>query len=286
MLNSISRDLRGFHKGTRRILVVAQIAESKTAITLWLKKILSIPHQGNHVIKLIFSQSLAVGMTEFTEPLKEEVSLFESLECKKPERVQDRIEKIKKNGILDSEFFLPSSVFPHCKLTLRPGFVFWDEEYQNSLDHSASVLSTVASSLQHAREEDSIPDADRLYSSAFQQVVLDPENFSRFNDGIIQAALLRASYSSELDYSSIADASKRLGKFLQRLFQNNQRDQGEASLEFAFALAIGKLKLTKKDHKDLVDFCKDKIQGEDEWCNLLKSLLHRSINLNTHQTPF
>ena len=283
VLNSISRDLRGLHKGTRRILVVAQIAESKTAITLFKKNIEQSP--SGQLNKVNILQSLAVGMTEFTE-LKEEVSLFESLECKKPERVQDRIEKIKKNGILDSEFFLPSSVFPHCKLTLRPGFVFWDEEYQNSLDHSASVLSTVASSLQHAREEDSIPDADRLYSSAFQQVVLDPENFSRFNDGIIQAALLRASYSSELDYSSIADASKRLGKFLQRLFQNNQRDQGEASLEFAFALAIGKLKLTKKDHKDLVDFCKDKIQGEDEWCNLLKSLLHRSINLNTHQTPF
>ena len=282
-LNSISRDLRGKHKGTRRILVVAQIAESKTAITLFKKNIEQSP--SGQLNKVNILQSLAVGMTEFTD-LNKELNLFSTIGGNIPEPVQDRIDKIRKNDTLDSEFFLPSSVYPHCKLTLRPGFVFWEGNYQDTLDHSAAVLSTVASCLQHAREAESIPDADRLYSSAFQQVVLDPENFSRFNDGIIQAALLRASYPSELDYSSIPDASKRLGRFLQRLFQNYQRKQGEASLEFAFALAIGKLKLTEKYHKDLVEFCKDKVQGEDEWCKLLQSLLHRSINLDTPQTPF
>ena len=281
-LNSISRDLRGVHEGTRRFLIVSQIAESKATITLF-KKNLEQSSSGQ-MIKVDVLQSLAVGMAKFTK-LEEEVSLFESLGCNIPTPIADRIAQIKRNGTLDAEFFLPSTV-THSKLTLRPEFAFWNNDYEQTHDHSAAVLSTLASSLQHAREEHSIPDSDRLYSSAFQQVVLDPENFSRFNDGIIQAALLRASYPSELDYSSIPDASRRLGRLLQRLFQNHQRDQGEASLEFAFALAVGKLKLDRKTHEELVAYCKNNIQEDDDWCKLLQSLLQRSTNLDTPQTPF
>ena len=282
-LNSISRDLRGVHEGTRHFLVVFQIADSKAAITLF-KKNLEQTSSGQ-LITVKVLQSLAVGMTEFTQ-LNEEVRLIESLSCKLPTSVANRIAQIKENDALYTEFFLPSPVTPNYKLILRPGFAFWDNNYDHTDDHSAAVLSTIASSLQHAREDDSIPDGYRLYSSAFQQVVLDPENFFRFNDGIIQAALLRASYPWELDYSSIPDASKRLCRFLKRLFLNHHREQGEASLEFAFALAIGKLKLERKIHEELVDYCKDNIQGKDNWCKLLQSLLQRSINLDTPQTPF
>ena len=282
-LNSISRDLRGIHKGTRRFMIVFQIAESKATIS-YFKKNLEQSSSGQ-MIKVDALQSLAVGMTQFTS-LEEEVSLFESLNCNLPRPVAKRICQIKKNGLLNSEFFLPSSVDPYSKLTLRPDFAFWDNSYDQVHDHSATVLATLASCLQHAREEYGIPDRHRLYSSALQQVVLDPENFSRFNDGIIQAALLRAAYPSELDYSSIPDASRRLARFLQRLFQNSHRDQGEASLEFAFALAIGKLKLERNLHKELAGYCQDKIQRQDDWGELLKCLLDRSINPDTPKTSF
>ena len=282
-LNSISRDLRGAHEGTRRFLVVSQITETKAAVTRF-KKNLEQSISGQ-LIKVDVLHSLAVGMSDFMR-LEKEVSLFESLNCGLPAPIKDRINQINKNGTLDAEFFLPSSVTPHRRLTLRPGFAFWDNDYDDAHDHSAAVLSTIAASLQHAREEKSIPDHDRLYSSAFQQVVLDPENFSRFNDGIIQAALLRSSYSWELDYSSIPDASRKLGRLLRGLFQNYQREQGEASLEFALALAVGKLKLDRKIHEELVDFCKNNIQGHDDWCKLLQSLLERSLNPTASDLPF
>ena len=281
-LNSISRDLRGVHEGTRRFLVVSQITETKAAVTRF-KKNLEQSVSGQ-LIKVDVLHSLAIGMSDFMK-LEEEVSLFESLKCDLPAPIEDRINQINKNGTLDAEFFLPSSVTPNSRLTLRPKFAFWDPTYDDSHDHSAAVLSTIAASLQHAREDKSIPDHDRLYSSAFQQVVLDPENFSRFNDGIIQAALLRSSYSWELDYSSIPDASMKLDRFLRGLFQNYQREQGEASLEFALALAVGKLKLDRKIHEELVQFCEKIIQGHDSWCNLLQSLLKRSLDF-TDLNPF
>ena len=282
-LNSISRDLRGVHEGTRRFLVVSQITETKAAVTRF-KKNLEQSVSGQ-LIKVDVLRSLAVGMSHFMK-LEEEVTLFESLKCDLPAPIEDRINQINKNGTLDAEFFLPSSVTPNSRLTLRPKFAFWDPTYYDSHDHSAAVLSTIAASLQHAREDKSIPDHDRLYSSAFQQVVLDPENFSRFNDGIIQAALLRSSYSWELDYSSIPGASMKLDRFLRGLFQNYQREQGEASLEFALALAVGKLKLDREIHEELVQFCENNIQGHDIWRNLLQSLLKRSLDFTDPNIPF
>ena len=173
-LNSISRDLRGVHTGTRRYLIVFQITETKAEINR-LKKNLkqSLPSQ---LIAVDTLYSLAIGMSKFTH-LNEEVELFESLACNLPTPIESRFSEIRNNGNLKTEFFFPSTVYPYRKLTLRPGFVFWENHYKQVNDHSASVLTTIAAILQLAREEQSIPDHDRLYSSALQQVVLDPENF-------------------------------------------------------------------------------------------------------------
>ena len=282
-LNSISRDLRGKHNGTRRFLILFQIAESQAAITRFKNNLEQ--SSSEQTIKVNILRKLAVGMTNFTTA-EEEASLFEALNCNLPAPVANRIEQLNNSGKLNSEFFLPSTVSPNYKLTLRPDFVFWQGNYDTEIDHSAAVLSTIASCLQRAREDQSIPDTHRLYSSALQQVVLDPENFSRFNDGIIQAALLRASYPSEIDYSSIPDASRGLGRMLKRLFHNFGREQGEASLEFAFALAIGKLKLERNTHEELVNYCENDIQENGEWSELLISLLKHSLNVEKTNTPF
>src|SRR3546814_13919276 len=57
-----------------------------------------------------------------------------------------------------------------------------------------------------------------LYSDTIQHVVLDPQNFNRFNDGISQASLLRQAHPSELNYFSHArrkqfrSEERRVGK--------------------------------------------------------------------------
>ena len=78
------------------------------------------------------------------------------------------------------------------------------------------------------------------------QVALDPENFARFNDGVIQASILRAALPSELDYRGNAEASTFMGVLLERVASRLGEPQ-QAELEFLTALAIGRLRLNKPD---------------------------------------
>lgn len=85
--------------------------------------------------------------------------------------------------------------------------------------------------------------AKRLESGELQQVLLSPEVFSRFDDGVIQAAFLRAALPAELDYRAQETHSLAMGDITPGYGQ----ERGEAALEFVIALAIGKIRL----HKDI-----------------------------------
>lgn len=102
--------------------------------------------------------------------------------------------------------------------------------------------------------------------------VLDPENFARYNDGVIQAALLRAAHPSELDYSSHEETSRRMTDMLSGIFQLHEREQGEAALEFALALRCGRLKLSKSAMAHLGQTISENFKGRGEYFELLKRL--------------
>lgn len=132
-------------------------------------------------------------------------------------------------------------------LELTAGFVFFNGLFENELSkiEQSVVMMTISSVLQAAREHSNKDIC--LSPSNYQSVVLSPENFLRYNDDILQACLLRASLPSELDYSSNADLSNLMSEFLYKLFARHNHSFGFSALEFAAALAIGKLKL-RKDH--------------------------------------
>ena len=92
-----------------------------------------------------------------------------------------------------------------------------------------------------------------------ETVVLDVENFLRFNDGVLQASLLRAAYAHELDYSGSPELSEMLREFLEKVFLNASRPYGEASLEFGLALATQRLRLTAADSLELISRIKDSL---------------------------
>lgn len=141
--------------------------------------------------------------------------------------------------------FLPNSAGQSLKLT--QGFVFWDPEEKilNSANHASVGYVAMASALQVAREFKSSEKC--LRSSLHETVVLNPENFLRFNDGVLQASILRATFSHELDYSGAPDLSQIMREFLEKVFHNREQGYGEASLEFALALATGHLRLAAID---------------------------------------
>jgi hypothetical protein len=138
-------------------------------------------------------------------------------------------------------------------LKLTNGFVYWTPRpgELDACDAAAASFVSMSSAVQHAREfaQPSL----RLSSSIHETVVLDPENFLRFNDGVLQASLLRAALPHELDYSGAPELSEMIREFLEKVFINHERSYGEAALEFAFALASGHLRLSGKDKDLLID---------------------------------
>lgn len=144
-------------------------------------------------------------------------------------------------------------------LQLTSGFVFWNPSSQTRADSNNAAVSFLAMSaaLQNAREHGEA--GSRLSSSMHETVVLDVENFLRFNDGVLQASLLRAAYAHELDYSGSPELSEMLREFLEKVFLNASRPYGEASLEFGLALATQRLRLTAADSLELISRIKDSL---------------------------
>ena len=81
----------------------------------------------------------------------------------------------------------------------------------------------------------------------FEVGVLLPGNFGRYNDGIIQAALLRAALPHELNYGPRPDLSREMRRIIERAIARHRDNQGEAALEFLFAVASGRLTLEGTD---------------------------------------
>ncbi|OOE61668.1 hypothetical protein [Salinivibrio kushneri] len=138
-------------------------------------------------------------------------------------------------------------------LKLTEGFVFFDDNFDHKIDSitQSDTLLSMAAVLQTAREH---ADPEKcLRPTNYQSVIISPENFLRFNDDILQACILRASQPSELDYSSDHHLSELMKEFLYKVFTRHKHPFGYAALEFAGALAVGKLKLKKEHCRELVE---------------------------------
>lgn len=145
--------------------------------------------------------------------------------------------------------FLPTS--SGTALGLSDGFLFFGDTFDGRL-HKVPVSATyltVASILQAARDLN-VP-ANQLKPTGYESVVLSPENFLRYNDNLLQACVLRAAHPSELDYSSSPHLSRLMKEFLLKVISRNAHPYGAVSLEFAAALACGRLKLIADDRKEL-----------------------------------
>ncbi len=179
--------------------------------------------------------------------------------AQKAETVNSTFLEINKNIVDDSlnqlarvtsenhQKFLPKTNWE--ELALTEGFIFFDGEFESEIKEQkipfGTVYLTIASALQCARE---LKDKNnQLKSTGYESVVLAPECFLRFNDNILQACLLRACHPSELDYSSSPQLSKLMKEFLIKVFDRHNYKYGDAALEFAGALATGRLRLKNDD---------------------------------------
>ncbi len=143
---------------------------------------------------------------------------------------------------LSDNLFLKSCT--EQNLVLRSGFAFLDFHFDTRKINQAETYFVVTCVLHHMRCRG---DSARLGQDGMLRTVLSPRCFDRFNDGAIQASILRAAKRIELDYSHSEKISGEMRTIIEVIFRNSSNEIGEAAREFALALAIGRLTLAPPD---------------------------------------
>ncbi|PYY69741.1 hypothetical protein CRX42_15020 [Pseudomonas jessenii] len=149
------------------------------------------------------------------------------------------------NQGIGTNIFLQSPTKNDMKLGKT--FAFWNDKDNSQVwEHQATVYFTISSILQGLRYSKNPKDPAPL-KSGYILKQLDPLLFDRFNEGIIQASVLRSAKPRELDYSADDASSKIIGTLIERMVEKPDASTSEALPEFLLAICSSKLQI-KKDH--------------------------------------
>ncbi|WP_177136694.1 hypothetical protein [Hydrogenophaga aromaticivorans] len=248
-LLEISRGLRDKHEGPRLYIVGYQVSETRSellALDANLKHSKSVPYEvakfGQAAIGTQLGASFASEVGTYYPPSVDLSSM--------PKLLAMRAKILGTTLAANKMVFLPHGERVDSEMRLRAGFAYWPNSYAPQPCHP-EVIATVAVLLQRAREHEKLSEERRLSSASFRHVVLAPENFTRFNDGVLQAALLRCAYPSELDYRGDHAASDFMKSVILRALSRATQESGEATLEFLLALAQHRLLLSEPHLKEV-----------------------------------
>jgi len=169
-----------------------------------------------------------------------------------PQKFATRIETI---GVSNSD---PNQLFWLSPkggiLKLRPTFAFWsDLELKTDNATQADVYWTIQSVLHDLR----IRSDEKGLASTYHTTLISPACFDRYNDGVIQASLLRAAKPTELNYTVDVDFSRRMADVVLAVLNSWNTDQGEAALEFLIALWTGRMQLVDEHVKEITHVDKE-----------------------------
>lgn len=167
----------------------------------------------------------------------------------------------KKVGGLVNDVFLKNPI-NDAVLKINRSFAFFDfEEYHDNASQADIffTISAVINNLRHSTNKDR-----RIIQEEHIRTLLDPINFNRFDDGIIQAAILRAASPNELNYKLDKSHSLTMMNILIKMIDNHEDElTSEGLIEFLLALATKKLKLHDlhlKQVKEKIDLiCKNEV---------------------------
>jgi len=159
----------------------------------------------------------------------------------------------KENKGLANDVFLPK--IDGGILKLRKGFVYWDFEVEPEISYQSQVYFTITSVLNNLKNEP-INSSRSLKQSTYVRNLISAKTFNRFNDGVIQASILRAADYKMLSYDLDEEQSLEMTGFLKSLADRFEDDHGEALPEFLLSLAIKKMKLRKNHLQDFLTHSK------------------------------
>lgn len=114
----------------------------------------------------------------------------------------------------------------------------WAEHEVKQVPTHAEIYATVAHLLYESRHRNPTVES-RSITTRRHGYALHPAVFDRFNDPVIQAAILRAAEPGELHYTTDTDASRAVSDLLWFILTNMRTEAGDASYEFVLALCEG-----------------------------------------------
>ncbi|WP_262002010.1 hypothetical protein [Microbacterium sp. Mcb102] len=115
----------------------------------------------------------------------------------------------------------------------------WTDHDSGAVPSHAEIYATVAHLLYESRRRNSRMDG-RVLTSRRHGYALNPALFDRFNDPVIQAAVIRAAEPGELNYEADDDASHAVADVLWFVLDNIGTEAGGAAYEFLLALCEGR----------------------------------------------
>jgi len=172
-----------------------------------------------------------------------------------------------KRGLANELFYPRWEKKVYKQLELRKNFAFFKFDGYDGHVSQGDVYFTISNILNTLRNRDPEIGKDgnpisSLQQSAFVRNLLDPGNFDRFNDGIIQASLLRGACAEELAYQIEPDLSLEMFGTFETLIKYHLQDQGEALIEFLYALASQKMSLLPNHLQDIIQLVKTQCDEE------------------------
>ncbi|RUO31233.1 hypothetical protein [Aliidiomarina soli] len=147
----------------------------------------------------------------------------------------------------EDDLFLNSPIGK--KLSLRPTFAFWSGlnlDTENATQ--ADVYWTIQSLIHDLRAS-----SEKGLSTSYHTTLISPVCFDRFNDGVIQACILRAAKPIELNYAIDETYSRQITDIILSCISNLDNDQGEGTLEFLMAIWLERLCLKPSHLRELCE---------------------------------
>lgn len=166
------------------------------------------------------------------------------------ERLNVLIDNKKNRGLVDS-VFIPT--YHNEKLHLRKNFAFWNFDYDEKEVSQAEVFFTISNIITNMENND-INYTNSLQQSHYIRNILSPRNFNRFNDGVVQASILRASKPEFLAYDLDMESNILMRDLLMTLIEKFNEPDGEALIEFLLALGTRKMKLKKDELLEVLGY--------------------------------
>lgn len=245
-----SRGLRDTHKGPRLYLIGLQVTETRDELKTLPPNLMhskEVQHDFVAYKRVAIGSSLAASYQAEADGYYSVSSDLEAL----PPWLRGRANVLGSSNAVLAHALLPCGQASDTAMELREGFAYWKDGYTAG-KHHAAVLGTIGVLLQRAREDGALPSERRLSSGSYRHVLLDPENFARFNDGVIQAALLRNAFPSEIDYRADNAASGYMKALIMRMISRAGEPGGEGLFEFLLAIALGRLQLDEEHYNEIL----------------------------------